>query len=51
VSVKNFLPIIVKAVNSAMKRDVASGDSFNVAVVDDKGYQELTDEEKKLLNG
>ncbi len=50
VSVKEFLPIIVKAVNSAMKRDAASGDSFNVAVVDEKGYQELTDEEKKLLN-
>ena len=50
VSVKEFLPIIVKAVNSAMKRDVASGDSYNVAVVDEKGYQELTNEEKKLLN-
>ena len=49
VSVKEFLPIIVKAVNSAMKRDAASGDSFNVAVVDEKGYQELTDEGKKKL--
>jgi len=48
-SVKEFLPIIVKAVNSAMKRDAASGDSFNVAVVDEKGYQELTDEVKKKL--
>jgi proteasome beta subunit len=50
VSIKEFLPIIVKAVNSAMKRDMASGDSYNVAVIDEKGYQELTDEEKKLLN-
>jgi proteasome beta subunit len=49
ISVKEFLPIIVKAVNSAMKRDAASGDSFNVAVVDEKGYQELTDEGKKKL--
>jgi proteasome beta subunit len=49
VSVKEFLPIIVKAVNSAMKRDAASGDSFNVAVIDEKGYQELTDEGKKKL--
>ena len=49
VSVKEFLPIIVKAVNSAMKRDVASGDSYNVAVIDEKGYQELTDERKKKL--
>jgi proteasome beta subunit len=49
VSVKEFLPIIVKAVNSAMKRDAASGDSFNVAVIDDKGYRELPDEMKKKL--
>ena len=49
VSVKEFLPIIVKAVNSAMKRDAASGDSFNVAVIDEKGYRELTDEGKKKL--
>lgn len=47
VSVEELLPVIVKAVNSAMKRDAASGDSFNVAVVDEKGYQELTEEEKK----
>ena len=49
VSVKEVLPIIVKAVNSAMKRDAASGDSFNVAVIDEKGYRELTDEGKKKL--
>jgi 20S proteasome alpha/beta subunit len=33
------LPIIVKAVNSAMKRDTASGDSFNVAVIDEKAIE------------
>ncbi|MEM3622614.1 MAG: archaeal proteasome endopeptidase complex subunit beta [Candidatus Bathyarchaeia archaeon] len=48
-SVAELLPIIVKAVNSAMKRDAASGDSFNVAVIDDNGYHELTDEEKEKL--
>jgi proteasome beta subunit len=49
-SIKEFLPIIVKAVNSAMKRDAASGDSFNVAVIDEKGYRELSaDAKKKLL--
>lgn len=46
---EEVLPMIVKAVNSAMKRDTASGDSFNVAVIDEKGYQELTEEEKKQL--
>jgi len=44
------LSLIVKAIDSAMKRDTASGDSFNVAVIDDKGYRELTTEEKKQLS-
>jgi len=48
-SVEELLPIIVKAVNSAMKRDAASGDNFNVAVIDAKGYRELTVKEKKQL--
>jgi len=48
-TVEEALPIIVRAVDSAMKRDAASGDSFNVAVIDVKGYRELTDEEKKRL--
>jgi 20S proteasome alpha/beta subunit len=32
-----------------MKRDSASGDSFNVTVIDAKGYRDLTDKEKKQL--
>lgn len=47
VSVKELLPVIVKAVDSAMKRDVASGDNFNVAILDEMGYRELTKEEKQ----
>jgi proteasome beta subunit len=47
--VAEVLPVVVKAVNSAMKRDTASGDSFNVAVIDTNGYRELTEEEKKRL--
>lgn len=47
--VAEVLPVVVKAVNSAMKRDTASGDSFNVAVIDTHGYRELTEEEKKRL--
>lgn len=51
-SLDELLPVVVKAVNSAMKRDTASGDSFNVVVINSKGYRELTDEEKKqLLSG
>jgi len=48
-SAKEVLPVIIKAVDSAMKRDTASGDSFNVAVIDVKGYRELTKDEKKQL--
>lgn len=48
-SAEEVLPVIVKAVDSAMKRDAASGDSFNVAVIDGKGYRELTKDEKKQL--
>jgi len=48
-SIKELLPTMIKAVNSAMKRDAASGDSYNIAVIDDKGYRELTEKEKKQL--
>ena len=49
VSINELLPIIVKAVNAAMKRDIASGNSYNVTVIDENGYRELTDEEKSKL--
>jgi proteasome beta subunit len=48
-SVEEALPIIVKAVNAAMKRDAASGDSYDVIVIDDRGYRELSEREKKKL--
>jgi len=48
-SVSELLPIVVRAVSSAMKRDVASGDSFDIAVITKEGYRELSDEEKKTL--
>jgi len=44
-----MLPIVVRAVDSAMKRDVASGDSFDVAVITKEGFRELTAEEKRAL--
>jgi len=51
-AIENLLPIVVRAVNSAMKRDAASGDSFDVSVIDDKGYRELGDKEKgKIIGG
>ncbi len=48
-AVEELLPTIVKAVNAAMKRDIGSGNSYNVTVIDDKGYRELTDKEKSKL--
>lgn len=48
-SIKDVLPVVVKAVGSAMKRDAASGDSFDVAVIDEKGYRSLVDEEKRRI--
>ncbi len=49
--VKEATPVLVRAINSAMKRDSASGDSFDVAIVTKEGYRELNSEEKKhILN-
>jgi len=50
-SVQKMLPVVVRAVDAAMKRDVASGDSFDIVVIDSKGFRELSVEEKqKILN-
>jgi len=49
IAVKEAIPIVVKAVNSAMKRDSASGDSFDVALITTSGYQELSEDEKKKI--
>lgn len=46
-SISEMIPVVVRAVNSAMKRDTASGDSFDVAVVTKEGFRELLEEEKK----
>ena len=49
---KEVLQIVVKSVNSAMKRDIASGDSFDVSVIDFNGYRELSaDEKSQILTG
>ncbi len=48
-SLPEVLPIVVRSVNSAMKRDVASGDSFDVAVIDGTGYRELSVDEKRQI--
>ncbi len=48
-TVEEVLPVVVRAVDSAMKRDVASGDSFDIAVINSEGFRELTLEEKNAI--
>jgi proteasome beta subunit len=48
-TVKKALPVVIRAVESAMKRDAASGDSFDVSIITDEGYRELTEDEKSSL--
>jgi proteasome beta subunit len=45
----DVLPIVVQAVQAAMQRDIASGDSFDVAVIDGKGYHELSEQERAKM--
>ncbi len=49
--VKDLLPTVVHAVRAAMKRNTASGDSFDVAIIDKDGYRELGDKEKERILG
>jgi len=53
ITLNNGLVLAANAIRSAMKRDVYTGDSFDIATVTrEKGYVELTAEEKKsLLSG
>ncbi len=46
-TIEQALPVVARAVNAAMKRDVASGNNYNIIVIDNKGYRELSDAEKK----
>jgi proteasome beta subunit len=47
--IKDILPVVVRAVDSAMKRDIASGNNFDVATITKKGYRSLTTKEKKEI--
>ena len=49
--IEDLLSIVVRAVNSAMKRDAASGDSYDVTIIDEKGLRELSDDEKGQILG
>ena len=48
-TIQQLLPTIAKAVNAAMKRDVGSGNSYNIITIDSECYRELSDGEKASL--
>jgi proteasome beta subunit len=50
-TIKEALPVVVRAVDSAMKRDIASGNNFDIAVITKDGYRALSTEEKKNILG
>ncbi len=49
--VKEVLPVVVRAVDSAMKRDIASGNNYDIAVIAKDEYRSLSAEEKKAILG
>ena len=50
-TIEQVLPVVVRAVDSAMKRDIASGNNFDIAVITKEGYRALNTEEKKQILG
>jgi proteasome beta subunit len=49
-NLKEGLSLAANAIRSAMKRDVYTGDSFDIATITkDQGYSELAEQEKKSL--
>jgi len=48
-ALEEALSIVAQALRSAMKRDVATGDSLDIVVIDKNGYRELSVEEKSKV--
>lgn len=46
---EDALPIAVRAIRTAMKRDIATGNEVMVAIITKKGYNELSSEDIKKL--
>lgn len=46
---KDVIPLAAKAVLTAMNRDTATGNDFDVVVVDSKGYRALSSEERDAI--
>jgi proteasome beta subunit len=50
-TIESILPVVVRAVDSAMKRDIASGNNYDIAVITKEGYRSLSSAEKKTILG
>lgn len=48
-SIEEASPIVIKAVQTAIKRDIATGNEITVAAINKRGYRELSPEEIKKL--
>jgi len=46
---KDVIPLAAKAILTAMNRDTATGNDFDVVVVDSAGYRELSPDEKETI--
>lgn len=49
--IKEILPVVVRAVDSAMKRDIASGNNYDIAIITNQGYRSLSTKEKIAILG
>ena len=49
--IKEVLPVVVRTVDSAMKRDIASGNNYDIAVITKEKYRSLSTEEKNAILG
>lgn len=45
------IPMAVKALSSAMERDIATGNEIKVAIITEEGYKELSSAEIKQISG
>ena len=48
---REAVPIASKAVIAAIKRNAGTGDNFNITIINDKGYYELSEKEKNKILG
>jgi proteasome beta subunit len=48
-TVKAGTLLVVNAIMAAINRNIATGDSFDIVIIDKDGYHELTEDEKKKI--